>query len=254
MNQEELRDRLRDYELRMEDMPLYEFFVESLMPEYEARVVKWVWANDRVLDLRPLWIQRESTAPDTASVLALPPLDKQYKWNYGLDDEERVIIARQENDNDSDLSFYDHFDNRVEGVHYFSYDENSTHYMTVSECERDVDGKIIAHMVLSGHEVDSEEYEYDSAGRVVRITRERNFLNPEAESERARKLRADLERLQQKRADLGLPGGALRSVGLAKSDVIVLEYAASYDDKGVSQVALHSDCNENDKLVYQRSK
>lgn len=252
MNQEDLRERLRDYELRMEDMPLYDFFIEVLMPEYAEKVVRWVWANDRVMDLRPLWIQRESTAPDIAGVLSLPPLDKQYKWNYGLDDDGRVIVARQENDNDSDLSLYEHFDDRVEGVHYCCYDSNSTHYMMVSECERSDDGKVIGNMVVSGHEVDTEEYEYDSDDRVVRITRERNFLNPEAEMERAQKLRADLERLQQRRADLGLPGGALRSVGLAKSDVIVLEYAASYDDKGLTNISLHSD--GNDKIVYQRNK
>ncbi len=252
MNQEDLRERLKDYEQRMGDMPLYEYFVECLMPEYEDKVVRWVWANDRVLDLRPLWMQRESTAPDIVGVLILPPLDKSYKWNYGLDDDGRVIVARQENDNDSDLSLFEHFEDHVEGVHYCSYDANSTHYMMVSECERSADGKIIGHMVVSDHEVDSEEYEYDSEGRVIRITRERNFLNPEAESERAQKLRADLERLQQRRADLGLPGGALRSVGLAKSDVIVLEYAASYDDKGLTEISLHSD--GNDKLVYQRAK
>lgn len=252
MNQEDLRERLRDYELRMEDMPLYEFFLETLMPEYDVKVVKWVWANERVLDLRPLWIPRESTAPDIVGILTLPPLDKPYKWNYGLDDDGRVIVARQENDNDSDLSLFEHFEDRVEGVHYCSYDSNSTQFMMVSECQRADDGKIIAHMVVSGHEVDSEEYEYDSENRVVRITRERNFLNPEAELERAQKLRADLERLQQRRADLGLPGGALRSVGLAKSDVIVLEYAASYDEKGLLQISLHSD--GSDKIVYQRSK
>lgn len=251
MSTEELRERLHDYQMQRGNRPLYDFFVETLLPEYEQNVDRWVWANDRVLDLRPLWVQRESTAPELAGVLTLTPLEKAYKWHYGLDKDGRVLVARQENENDSDLSLWKYEEGRAEGVHYCSYDMNSIHYIQVSECIRE-DGKIISHMLLSGHEVDSEEYEYDTAGRVVRITRERNFITPEAERERANKLRLDLEHINQRRVDMGLHTGPMPTpkVVPAKPDVIVLEYAASYDDKGCSQIQLHSE--GVDRVVYQR--
>lgn len=251
MNTDELRKRLKDYENQVGNAPLYQFFLEALLPGYEPKVVRWVWANDRVYDFRPLWIPRESTAPEAAGVLTLPPLDKSYKWNYGLDERDRVIVARQENDNDSDLSLFVHHDDRIDGVHYCAYDSNSTDYMMVSECCKS-DGKIVSHVIVSDHEVDSEEYEHDTAGRVVRITRERNFLTPEMESERAKKLRADLEGLQQRRFDLGMSGAGVRNVAPAKSDVIVLDYTAAYDSKGqLTRIDLHAD--GNDRTVFQKN-
>lgn len=251
MSIEDLRERFHDYKTECGNRPLYDYFVETLLPQYEKNVDRWVWANDRVLDLRPLWVQRESTAPELAGVLTLAPLDKAYKWHYGLDKDGRVLVARQENENDSDLSLFKYEDTRAEGVHYCSYDMNTIHYITVSECVRE-NGRIVSHTILSGHEVDSEEYEHDAQGRVVRITRERNFITPEAETERAKKLRLDLEHLQQRRVDMGLHTGPMPAPRIvpAKPDLIVLEYAAEYDDKGVAKVRLHSD--GVDRVVYQR--
>jgi len=252
MSTEDLRERLTAFEEQRGNTPLYDFFVETLQPKYERLVDRWIWANERVMDHRPLWVERESTAPELAGVLPLPPLDKAYKWNYGLDKDNRVIIARQENDNDSDLSLYSYDGDVTDGVHYISYDSNTIHYISVSECLKE-DGKVVSHTTLCGHEVDSEEYEYDTAGRVVRITRERNFITPEAESERAKKLRANLEALTQRRADAGvqqLPTSPAQRVAPAKPDVIVLEYSASYDEKGVTTVQLESDGNS--RTVYQR--
>ncbi len=233
------------------DLRLDEFFQKALLPDYSVHVKRWIWANDQVLDVRPLWIHRESSAPETAAVLTLPPLDKACKWNYGLDEMERVVVARQDSDYSSDLRLYQYKSDLIEGLHFFSYDSNNDSYMSVSECERE-DGRMSYYLAVNDFEVDSEEYEYDQLGRVNRITRERNFYNPDAEDAKAKRLQSDLDRLRARRRELGLDvANVLDDTVLAKPSVIVMEYAAAYDEKGLCRIDLHRDGTSS--LVYQRN-
>lgn len=250
MSVQHLQNRLQVLERQQGDLCLHEYFQKALLPDYGMRVKRWIWANDQVLDVRPLWIQRESSTPDSAAVLTLPPLDKACKWNYGLDEMERVVVARQDNDYSSDLRLYQYRGDLIEGLHFFSYDSHNDSYMSVSECER-TDGRMFYYVTVNDFEIDSEEYEYDPLGRVVRITRERNFYNPDAENAKAKRLYADLDRLRARRRELGLEaGGVADDTILAKPSVIVLEYKAVYDDRGLSKIDLFRDGASS--LVYQR--
>lgn len=251
MSVQHLQNRLQDLEQQMGELSLEEYFQKALLPEYSINVKRWIWANDQVLDVRPLWVQRESSIPDSAQVLTLPPLDKSGKWNYGLDELERVVVARQDNDYSADLRLYKYEGDLIEGVHFFSYDSNNDSYMSVSECER-IDGKLSYYVAVNDFEVDSEEYQHDEVGRVVRVTRERNFYNPDAENAKAKRLHADLDRLRARRRELGLDSSGVEDETiLAKPSLIVMEYRAVYDDRGLAKLELHRDGTMS--LVYQRS-
>ena len=65
---------------------------DTLKERSAARVTRWEWTEGERYDLRPAFFARNTMTP--GEVLVGEPEDKGEKWQYGLDAEGRIAVAR----------------------------------------------------------------------------------------------------------------------------------------------------------------
>jgi hypothetical protein len=258
---EALRQSLDNYYQKQGSSRLDRYFLDTLVPLYKKKVARWQWANDEVLDPRPLWVQRKSDCPEIARLLESEPTDKQDKILYGLDDQSRVVIAQEEDDNTREIGLFDYFDNRVEGVHFRSYNRHKDMYMFVTEQQLNLDGQLLSYEQLvsrdrsDGAELETETYEYDDQRRVKFIRNERKPLDVEAERAKLQKQR---ESIQSSLAASGQAFGFFADIFAKAASVLPtepetasIEYNAIYDATGLLRI--NQIAKGTETPIFQRS-
>lgn len=158
----EIRDGLAEVRERF-DRAIEDYV--DLMLECEAEVARWEWTSSNRYELQPLYFERHRCKP--GRVLKQEPPNKNGVWQYGFDNQERVVVERQGVEFEGRFyeTFLRHEDDTVWSVLYDYHRPKKPINVTRYRFE---DGRAVSQETFAQFGCGREEYEYENR-RLTRI-------------------------------------------------------------------------------------